>query len=309
MPCTPLRPSATFSAGVQRHDRRRRHGHQQLVDAVRGPDTLADGAEHRLDPGQAAAQRHQRVQRRAATAARTCLDGSPNTIGVPADSPHATAVGGTTPGRPGFTLRERDRRGGGSADSAGRPGRLRREPVLRAALVPGRPPARADASVPDVVRRRRPGRRHEICQADAGGCPNGLLHGGTSLAAPAWAACRPTSTALGTNLGEANRRSTRSPTPARSTRRPSSAATSRTSGSARRTSTTSAILALLHQTIGPVELRRLPSSRAAVMSRRGRRRDNRPRPGQSRRRERLTGERQDRHADAERREVTRCSRR
>ena len=27
----------------------------------------------------------------------TCLDGSPNTIGVPADSPHATAVGGTTP--------------------------------------------------------------------------------------------------------------------------------------------------------------------------------------------------------------------
>ena len=27
----------------------------------------------------------------------TCLDGSPNTLGVPADSPHATAVGGTTP--------------------------------------------------------------------------------------------------------------------------------------------------------------------------------------------------------------------
>ena len=26
----------------------------------------------------------------------TCLDGSPNTVGVPADSPHATAVGGTT---------------------------------------------------------------------------------------------------------------------------------------------------------------------------------------------------------------------
>src|SRR5262249_7497264 len=27
----------------------------------------------------------------------TCLDGSANTIGVPADSPNATAVGGTTP--------------------------------------------------------------------------------------------------------------------------------------------------------------------------------------------------------------------
>src|SRR5262249_56756095 len=35
----------------------------------------------------------------------TCLDGSPNTVGIPASSPHATAVGGTTPlpGGPGYT--------------------------------------------------------------------------------------------------------------------------------------------------------------------------------------------------------------
>ena len=41
----------------------------------------------------------------------TCLDGSANTIGVPADSPHATAVGGTSPA-PGPGLTYGSERGG-----------------------------------------------------------------------------------------------------------------------------------------------------------------------------------------------------
>ena len=54
-------------------------------------------------------------------------------------------------------------------------------------------------------RKRRSGQGVVLCQADNGGCPNGGLYGGTSLAAPAWAAF----TALlnqsqGTNLGFLN---------------------------------------------------------------------------------------------------------
>ena len=61
----------------------------------------------------------------------TCLDGSANTIGVPSDSPHATAVGGTTltlgpgltyGGRPGGTASSRvrppARAATGSADTS-----------------------------------------------------------------------------------------------------------------------------------------------------------------------------------------------
>ncbi len=43
-------------------------------------------------------------------------------------------------------------------------------------------------SVPDVVAPADPQNGLLLCQADAGGCPNGSLSGGTSMAAPEWAA-------------------------------------------------------------------------------------------------------------------------
>ena len=46
----------------------------------------------------------------------------------------------------------------------------------------------ANRSVPDVVVSADPVYGVILCQADSGGCPNGLLYGGTSSAAPTWAA-------------------------------------------------------------------------------------------------------------------------
>jgi kumamolisin len=121
----------------------------------------------------------------------TCLDGSSNTISVPADSPNATAVGGTSwPNGygPGFTY-------GGETwwdGSAGTPpsgqggfgvSKYFSQPSYQTALGNS-----AMRSVPDVVIRADPAQGVVICQADNGGCPNGSLNGGTSLAAPEWAA-------------------------------------------------------------------------------------------------------------------------
>src|SRR5205085_415469 len=43
-------------------------------------------------------------------------------------------------------------------------------------------------SIPDMAVNADPANGIEICQADAGGCPTGASYGGTSLAAPVWAA-------------------------------------------------------------------------------------------------------------------------
>src|SRR5262249_6139003 len=43
-------------------------------------------------------------------------------------------------------------------------------------------------SVPDVVALADPLLGIKVCEADAGGCPTGFAYGGTSLAAPIWAA-------------------------------------------------------------------------------------------------------------------------
>src|SRR5438270_5087164 len=60
-------------------------------------------------------------------------------------------------------------------------------------------------SVPDVVAPADPAGGMQICQADNGGCPDGLLTGGTSLAAPEWAALvADLNSALGHNIGNAN---------------------------------------------------------------------------------------------------------
>ena len=69
----------------------------------------------------------------------TCLDGSPNTIAVPSDAPHGTAVGGTTvrsgPGSPYASESWWD---GTRRDTSDRTGRLRRQQVLLASELPGR---------------------------------------------------------------------------------------------------------------------------------------------------------------------------
>ena len=65
--------------------------------------------------------------------------------------------------------------------------------------------ASAMRSVPDVVANADPASGTMLCQASTGGCPNGLLYGGTSIAAPAWAAFAAVlNQALGHNIGAFN---------------------------------------------------------------------------------------------------------
>jgi len=119
----------------------------------------------------------------------TCLDGSPNTVGVPADSPHATAVGGTSPQLgPGATLTGQsywDDRSGDPPGGAGGYGvsRYFARPAYQNGFA-----ASSMRSVPDLAVNAEPAAGIELCQADAGGCPDGLLWGGTSMAAPEMAA-------------------------------------------------------------------------------------------------------------------------
>ena len=64
----------------------------------------------------------------------TCLNGSPNTVPVPAGSPNATAVGGSTVDeRAGEDVRRRNLVGRLDRDTADGPGRLRGQSVLRSA--------------------------------------------------------------------------------------------------------------------------------------------------------------------------------
>jgi len=130
----------------------------------------------------------------------TCLDGSPNTISVPADSPNLTAVGGTTLTiGPGLTY------GGetwwnGVADSppTGQGG----FGTSRFFAAPPYQSGSAMRTIPDVVVNADPASGMLICQASNGGCPNGNLYGGTSMAAPTWAAFAATLNQLsGTNQG------------------------------------------------------------------------------------------------------------
>jgi Pro-kumamolisin, activation domain/Bacterial Ig-like domain (group 1)/Bacterial Ig-like domain (group 3)/Cep192 domain 4 len=121
----------------------------------------------------------------------TCLDGSANTVSVPADSPNATAVGGTSltsgPGNTYGTEKWWD--DSLTTPPAGQGGygisKFFPEPSYQQSLLPGEP----GRSVPDVVSAVDPiVNGVSICWAAGGGCPNGKLYGGTSLAAPMWAA-------------------------------------------------------------------------------------------------------------------------
>ncbi len=62
-------------------------------------------------------------------------------------------------------------------------------------------------AVPDVVADADPSKGIQICQADDGGCPSGKSFGGTSMAAPEWAAYFANlNTMFTSNLGNANAR-------------------------------------------------------------------------------------------------------
>lgn len=119
----------------------------------------------------------------------TCLDGSPSTIAVPASSPHATAVGGTSHVKgPGRTYgAETWWNGTGDTPPTGQGGfglsKFFARPAFQDPHV-----ASAMRSIPDVAINADPARGIVICQASAGGCPTPQLWGGTSMAAPAWAA-------------------------------------------------------------------------------------------------------------------------
>ena len=119
----------------------------------------------------------------------TCLDGSPGVIAVPADSPHVTAVGGTTatPGA-GFYGSETWWNGVADVPATGQGGfgvsKFFARPSYQAGFT-----SSTQRSIPDVVAAADPAVNGvPICQADNGGCPNGLSYGGTSAATPYWAA-------------------------------------------------------------------------------------------------------------------------
>jgi kumamolisin len=144
----------------------------------------------------------------AGDAGSTCLDGSPNTVHVPASSPNATAVGGSsvTSGQGYSRFSETWWDGLDDVPPTGQGGfgvsRFFPRPSYQdgATSAPMR-------SVPDVVANADPARGIVICQASAGGCPTGALYGGTSAAAPLWAAYTALiNQALGQNLGFANPR-------------------------------------------------------------------------------------------------------
>jgi hypothetical protein len=119
----------------------------------------------------------------------TCRDGSANVIAVPADSPHATAVGGSAPVvGPGQTYGGETWFDGSShVPPTGQGGfgvsQFFTRPGYQAGVVAG-----AMRSIPDVVAVADPALGLSVCSVDAGGCPAGTRHGGTSLATPIWAA-------------------------------------------------------------------------------------------------------------------------
>jgi len=119
----------------------------------------------------------------------TCLDGSVNTVGVPADAAHVTTVGGSTPtfNVGGTYTSETWWNGVGATPPTGQGGFGLSKFFARPAYQDGLNSTDM-RSVPDVTAPADPAEGYLICQADAGGCPNNLLYGGTSVAAPIWAA-------------------------------------------------------------------------------------------------------------------------
>lgn len=120
----------------------------------------------------------------------SCLDGSANTISVPADSPSATAVGGTSlvMGPANTYGSETWWNGANATPVTGQGGYGESKFFARPSYQNGIPTS-AMRSVPDVAIAADPAHGGTpICQADSGGCPSGETYGGTSMSAPMWAA-------------------------------------------------------------------------------------------------------------------------
>ncbi|MGA9421984.1 MAG: protease pro-enzyme activation domain-containing protein [Rhodanobacteraceae bacterium] len=119
----------------------------------------------------------------------SCLDGAANTVAVPADVPSATAVGGSSlnVGPGDIWAGETWWNGTNDTPQTGQGGFGASRYFARPAYQNGHT-ASLTRSVPDVVANADPAGGIEICNANAGGCPTGTLNGGTSLAAPEWAA-------------------------------------------------------------------------------------------------------------------------
>lgn len=116
----------------------------------------------------------------------TCLNGSPNTIVVPAGAPHATAVGGTsvTFGPGGLYAGETWWNGTNGTPPTGQGGFGVSQFFARPSYQNGFTVA-ATRSIPDIAVSANPVTHGiAICQASNGGCPNGLAYGGTSASAP-----------------------------------------------------------------------------------------------------------------------------
>jgi Pro-kumamolisin, activation domain len=135
-----------------------------------------------------------------------CSDGSASTVAVPADSPHATAVGGTTPTLgPGWTYGSEAYWNEQSAAESGGAGgfgvsRFFARPAYQDGLT-----SSSMRSLPDLSMDADPLAGLELCEADAGGCPQGVFSGGTSMSAPLVAAqMADLNEALGHNLGDLN---------------------------------------------------------------------------------------------------------
>jgi hypothetical protein len=136
----------------------------------------------------------------------TCLDGSKGTIAMPADSPNATAVGGTSMIKgPGKTYgSETWWDGSNETVPTGQGGFGTSKFFARPSYQNGLNGA-AMRSIPDVAINADPTYGVHICQADNGGCPSNFLNGGTSLAAPEWAAYAALlNQVMGHNLGNLN---------------------------------------------------------------------------------------------------------
>lgn len=136
----------------------------------------------------------------------TCLDGSANTISVPAGSPNATAVGGSSQalGPGDLFAGETWWNGSASTPRTGQGGYGFSRFFSRPAYQNGFN-GTSMRSIPDVVANADPARGIQICQRTGGGCPGPYLFGGTSMAAPAWAAfMAQLNQAQGTNLGFLN---------------------------------------------------------------------------------------------------------
>jgi kumamolisin len=136
----------------------------------------------------------------------TCLDGAPNTIGVPADSPHATAVGGSSlKVGLGFLYVGETWWNDTSGPIPGGQGGFGVSKYFPRPSFQNGLAASATRSVPDVVINADPIYGAILCQASDGGCPTRKLYGGTSMATPYWAAIAATiNQRSNSNIGDFN---------------------------------------------------------------------------------------------------------